>query len=222
MKKNNEDLQNKVIELLNKSQITGYQIEKDTGITEATISNYRNGKTKPTKANAEILLKYLTSTGEMLKNGTSNIKSVQPFIQETIVSVPFVSARATATFIESCCEEADILETMPVFGITEEELKKYRYIVFEISGNSMEPTIMDKSYVLAKPVDIGNWEYAAGVHIVVYSDLMVVKRIKNNDLLHKDMLTLCSDNPGAGEQTVRKSDIRGMWKVLRVIWQEIF
>jgi predicted transcriptional regulator len=70
MKKNKGDLEKlrqRVLELLKKSKETNYQIGKDTGITEATIGNYRNKKTKPTEANANILVKYLTGKDDMLK-----------------------------------------------------------------------------------------------------------------------------------------------------------
>jgi hypothetical protein len=76
MKKNKEDLEKlrqRVLELLKKSKNTNYQIGKDTGITEATIGNYRNKKTKPTEANANILIKYLTGEGERIKNGNAPV-----------------------------------------------------------------------------------------------------------------------------------------------------
>lgn len=48
----------KALSLLLKSEKSGYQIWKDTSITEGSIGNYRSGKTKPTVANANILIKY--------------------------------------------------------------------------------------------------------------------------------------------------------------------
>lgn len=53
------DLQiEKILEILKESEITSYRISKDTGITQATLGNYRNGKTIPTQANALILKRY--------------------------------------------------------------------------------------------------------------------------------------------------------------------
>ena len=53
------DLQiKKILEILKESELTAYRIEKDTGITQATVGNYRNGKTIPTQANALILKRY--------------------------------------------------------------------------------------------------------------------------------------------------------------------
>jgi ABC-type transporter Mla subunit MlaD len=64
-KENLEKLQKEVLNLLNKSKRSNYQIGKDTGITEATIGNYRSKKTKPTEANSNILMEYFTGKGNV-------------------------------------------------------------------------------------------------------------------------------------------------------------
>lgn len=51
---------NKIIEKIKKTSDSNYKIAKETGITEATIGNYKNGKTTPTKANLKLLLKYFS------------------------------------------------------------------------------------------------------------------------------------------------------------------
>ena len=48
----------KILEVLKKSELTAYEISKSTHITQATIGNYRNGKTIPTQANALILKQF--------------------------------------------------------------------------------------------------------------------------------------------------------------------
>ena len=48
----------KAIELISNSTLSNYNIAKDTGITEASIGNYRNGNTRPTLANANIIIDY--------------------------------------------------------------------------------------------------------------------------------------------------------------------
>lgn len=49
-----------VLKMLMESKETNYAIAKATQLTEKTIWNYRKGETRPTKANALILLKYFT------------------------------------------------------------------------------------------------------------------------------------------------------------------
>lgn len=45
----------KIIEVLKNSSISAYEISKNTRISQATIGNYRKGRTIPTQANALIL-----------------------------------------------------------------------------------------------------------------------------------------------------------------------
>ncbi|MDR1200869.1 MAG: S24 family peptidase [Tannerellaceae bacterium] len=49
---------NQAVSWLKKSDVSGYSIEKVTGITQASISNWRNEKAKPTLANASTLIQY--------------------------------------------------------------------------------------------------------------------------------------------------------------------
>jgi hypothetical protein len=164
---------------------------------------------------------FLHDVGNLLVN-ESNIKSATPLIPEDVIHVPFVSRKATASFIESFCDEAEISETIAVTELTEEELKKHRYIVFEIDGDSMYPTLKNGSKILSKIVDASNWEYCnGGVYVVCYSSYLVAKRIKKNCLMEGNTLTLHSDNEMYGETTVRKSDIRGIWEAVRIVNQKI-
>jgi transcriptional regulator with XRE-family HTH domain len=48
----------KIINILKESELTSYKISKETGITQATIGNYRRGKSIPTQANALILKRF--------------------------------------------------------------------------------------------------------------------------------------------------------------------
>ena len=63
----------KIIDCLNESSFSSYYISRKTGISQATLGNYRNGKTKPTQANALILkrlfgIEFLDENGSFLQN----------------------------------------------------------------------------------------------------------------------------------------------------------
>ena len=162
----------------------------------------------------------LTGEPPMLKS-ESNVKSAEPFLREDLVEIPFVSRLAAATFIETNCCARDISETISVHGITKEELDKNGYVVFEVDGDSMYPTVKDNSRILAKPIAQHEWEYTTGVCFVCYGGSLVVKRIKKNNLVLDNVLTLSSDNESAGEATIRRDDIRGIWKAVSIISQKI-
>jgi len=50
------------------SNVSNYKIAKDTGITEATIGNYKNRNTSPTLANANIIIDYFNKKKSELSN----------------------------------------------------------------------------------------------------------------------------------------------------------
>jgi transcriptional regulator with XRE-family HTH domain len=68
--KNINELQEKSLKFLRESALSGYQIAKETGISEATIGNWRNGNTNPNFANSKLLIEYF-ETGKGLKNTQS-------------------------------------------------------------------------------------------------------------------------------------------------------
>ena len=67
----------KILEVLKNSELTAYKIAKDTGITQATLGNYRSGKTIPTQANALILKHYFKiDFGKNMGDFSQNSNSV--------------------------------------------------------------------------------------------------------------------------------------------------
>ena len=63
----------KIIDILRESPFSSYYISKQTRISQATLGNYRNGRTKPTQANALILkrffgIEFLDENGSFLQN----------------------------------------------------------------------------------------------------------------------------------------------------------
>lgn len=72
------DLQiKKILDILKESEISSYKISKDTGLTQSTLGNYRNGKSFPTQANALILKRYFgIDFADQFGNFSENSNSV--------------------------------------------------------------------------------------------------------------------------------------------------
>lgn len=87
LKKNSKMTQNadnqteKLLTLLKESKLTAYKISQKTGISQAAIHNYRNGKTKPNLAVTKLLLQFFSDensekkqkNSENVINGNNNI-----------------------------------------------------------------------------------------------------------------------------------------------------
>ena len=74
MDKNFANLCDRLSYLINNKSITPYTIWKETGISQATLSNILNGKTKSiSRKNLEILSKYFKIEKEWLRSGNGSI-----------------------------------------------------------------------------------------------------------------------------------------------------
>lgn len=95
-----------------------------------------------------------------------------------------------------------------------------RYRVFEVSGDSMEPTLKEGFHVVAERVEPEFWDTTAQyyIYVVVTDDRIMVKRLFRKDA---DSFVLISDNEEFYPQFVmKKQDIKELWLVKRKIdWE---
>lgn len=162
----------------------------------------------------------LTGEGEISAN-RNDAKYVAPYIGENLTNVPYVSIDAAASFIESLYEMDYDIDTYGVMPENGEVLDDGTYMVFQVRGNSMEPTIPDHAKILTKKINEGLWENASGVIVIIYGKTLSVKRILKNSLFCNNVLTLKADNPIHGQVDVSRSEIRGIWQALRIVSQKI-
>lgn len=153
------------------------------------------------------------------KNSTA--REVKPYLREELVNVPYVSIDAKASFVESLYNNTYEEETYGIMAEGGEELNDTEYKVFQIDGDSMTPSIPDKSKVLARIIPDTKWEEASGVVLVVYGKTLTIKRVLKNCLFDKNFITLKADNPIHGQVDVERNEIRGIWQAIRIVSQRI-
>ena len=215
---------------LSYKNLSSRELERQCNISNGVmgrLSQSTSPKTlKRIEENSDLNVSWLLSgEGEMIKlsNNTARmLGEVYTSTQgdENVVMVDYVPGTATATFIEYIGEGNPGLEKIAV-------LKQYgetydnSYKVFEVIGESMSPRIPNRAKILTKEIPSFKWGQAEGVVVIVFGDEVVVKRIINNRLDINNSLTLSSDNPMYGERQVALSDIRAMYKAIRIISAEI-
>ncbi len=95
-----------------------------------------------------------------------------------------------------------------------------RYRVFEVSGDSMEPTLKEHFHVVAERVEPEYWDATAQfyIHVIVTEDRIMVKRLFRKS---KVDYVLISDNEEFYPQFILpRSEIRELWLVKRKIdWE---
>ena len=206
------------------------KFERLAGLSNGYISNL---KSSPSPEKLTMIFKVsddlnrdwlLYGEGDMLKdkNDTAEIVGVaSKVISDNAVLVKFFDVNPSATFQEldeSVSQGYDTLEVVPIHG----ERIDDTYVVFEIHGDSMVPTLLSHARILCKEIPEQRWQYAEGVVVISYRDKVVVKRIAVNDILGNSMMTLKSDNPDYGLEDVQLSDIHCIYKAKRIISQDIF
>lgn len=223
----NESIQHRLRQLFDELRLTIYQVAKDTNENPSKFYNILNGRAKPSYDTIlNLLEQYPQINADFIFRGIRPILNpasdadVPPVImpEADMVEIPFVPVRFYASFIESVSDgiRATDLET---FRVGRPLANAYtNAVVIEVQGNSMSPQLVSGAKVMAVPVDEGDWVYqSGGVFAVMYRDYLVIKRIRENKLLTNRHLTLYSDHPNGGSVTVSATDLRGLWRVVRIV-----
>lgn len=95
--KEKEEKISKALMFVKTTSLTPYRIAQDTKITEATIGNYKNGKTKPTLANAEILIRYFEEINNLEIDISGLNKQTRDTNNDTRPRIPYDAAAGTLT-----------------------------------------------------------------------------------------------------------------------------
>ena len=222
----------RLYEVMNALKLSDYRVYTDVPeITKNMMVKLRNGETK--EASSKILEPFckhykqvnptyiLIGEGPMFLTESSDAQPIKTYINDELIEVPIVDADAAATFIENMYDQHYNVDKYGVMQEEGEDLNSGEYVVFKVVGESMVPTIPDKAKVLAMRIPEERWEELSGVVFVVYGKMFVIKRILKNSLFINNIITLKSYNPLYGQMEADRTEIRGMWKAIRIVSQRI-
>lgn len=112
------------------------------------------------------------------------------------------------------------VDELEVMNVPNMPYRGDRYRVFEVSGDSMEPTLKEGFHVVGEFVDPDYWNSTAQfyIYVVVTEDRIMVKRLYRKD---EESYVCISDNEEFYPQFVLpKSEIKELWLVKRKIdWE---
>lgn len=224
-------LKERLLNFIKFQGLTVSGFESKVGLSNGSVSRTNDNMRRRTVeaisvAFPELNTKWLlTGEGEMLQpnNFESNAKEIGRVYpvgskDDEVIMVDFVPVAATASFIENLSDGcAGWEEKTPLILEGNERAEANSLRIFEVDGESMYPTLLSGARVLAKEIPERSWHYAEGVVVAVYSEFVTVKRVAANRLLTDNYIILRSDNEKYGEMTVPLSDLRGLFKVKRII-----
>jgi transcriptional regulator with XRE-family HTH domain len=231
-------ISDRISELRYRLRLSKDALGEIAGISGTSINNIENGKTKNPGADvlSAIATKLGISTawlllgeGEMLLSEVDQQKTsphIAPndahavgFLSDMpAVELPHASFKTWASFIELGGADVGSNGNLPTLlyrlppGRTAADYEGA--IVFDIEGDSMEPTMSSGQQVIAWFIPESKWEHLHNTACVVaYDDTVTVKAILDNDLFINNRLTLRATRQGGGSFTVGRSSINSIWEV---------
>ncbi len=160
--------------LLKSKNISNYKVSKETGITQTTLSAWKNGKITPKTDTLQkiadyfgVSLDYLTGNTVDDNNETNTIKSVRiPVLGKVSAGIPI---EAIENF------ESEEWEEIP-----QSMASKWEYFALKIKGKSMEPKFSEGDVVIVrKQPTLESGEI--GVIVVNGCDATVKKVVKQTN-----------------------------------------
>lgn len=151
-----EEIIKKSLDLLKEAKVSNYRIAKETGLSESAIGRYKNEKSRPTLANARILIQYFEGTlPEIAVNGA------KPVSEFTFLNVPFVPVYAQGSYPKGYGDQ-EYIESLPTMPIIVDRNYKGKYRVFEVQGDSMDDgsrnALYDGDKILCREVKHELWK----------------------------------------------------------------
>jgi repressor LexA len=209
------------------------------GVSGTSIGNIESGATKNPGAdllgaiatklgvNPSWLLtgegSMLTADAEALKispypPGQTNTHAIGLLSDIPVIKLRRVSFKARASFGYMHMQrfkDGDIFDTVLFRLPPGREEQDYKdAVVFDIEGDSMEPSLRDGQQIIAWEIPESKWEYLHNTACVVaYAEEVTVKAILKNDLNNTDGLTLHATGGPGGSFTVARKDINSIWEV---------
>jgi len=127
---------------------------------------------------------------------------------------PLVTKDAEAGYLEKC-QDPEFIKTLDGYRIPGFEEGNFR--MFQVSGNSMNPSLFDDEIVIAEALEDFDSVQANRMSVIITKEGIVVKRVfpqPNRSLLFK------SDNPKFKSYKVTYQNIIEMWEIKAKITSE--
>lgn len=134
-----------------------------------------------------------------------------PRNDERIVHVPVPAQAGYANGFD----DPVFMRELPVFTLPDYRFKTGTHRSFDVSGDSMEPTVFEGDKLICSYVEPSQWEHSIKdnfVYVVVTAGDVLVKRVQNQLSTQKSLI-LISDNQFYEPYKVHLSELKEVWSV---------
>lgn len=223
-----EEIIKKAIDLLKTSSESGYKISKATGITEASISNWRKGIKEPSLPNAKILIQHFNLDVTSNNMAITTEEEYQSAVEQGLILLPETNFKFSAG------------QTQLISGT--EDITRYWYLpdckdcegVAQVVGRSMSPTLPSGSWVALKrysiPIDNPNTIPFGNIFGIVVEDketgdftghIKILRRYKDTNLARKYWIAHSINEEEFDDFDIEISQVRSLWIVKQHIVSDI-
>lgn len=193
--------------------ITANEAAVKIGEGNSKLYQIVNGKTRPSFVTIQQLIKaYPRINANFILTGKLPILHTN--------SAEIIGTSLTYVYLPVITHNSltDMQETYPVLLRDRLSSDLSDCVVVKATDNSMLPRIVPGTVLLAKPVPVVDWSYLNSSLVVVsYRNVLVIRRVKENDLITTGRLTLYSDSESGGYVHIKRDDINSIWRVIEIV-----
>jgi len=208
----------KVRELNNLSQ---KDLAKKIGVSTVVYGKYERGVTEPGISKLEKIAEILNVTPNDLlldDESVSQVNEDQVFLTRTTVNVDRVNLKVSAGHSGVASQEREQVDQEHWPVLPSKTPAGYRWVVFQVDGDSMFPTIEHNDYICCDLVDDG---YSPGVYMIRFQDgsfsCKQIQKIMDRSSDDYGKLELISHNRSYGSQVITVDSVSKAWRVIKVI-----
>lgn len=154
----------------------------------------------------------------------SDAQLVGPVTTQVTAELPYISVSGRSIFYDAAGEVLSFLitEKRRVYLRGTPTRMYENRIVFEVDGDLMEPYISSGDEVIAVPVPVASWELEQNaIYVIAYAvaaaGVVTIKKIVENELASRGILTLRPYRADLAPSVVRRADIRAIYRVERIM-----
>ena len=219
-----EELLQEALYLINKYNVTAYEIEKHTPLTAVGVQKIINGDSKrPLENTLKTIISYIKQN-YIDKEGSIKQQEIpqgelKPKEYSTSIKVRLVSNKAKAGWSEGYYNE-EYLEELPFVMIDADENYKGKYLAFEVDGDSMEPDYLEGDIVNCREIQRHLWgsklHYKDWDFVVAHStNGIMLKEITAHNIATGD-ITCHSLNPKYEDFVLNLHQVAHLYNVVEV------
>lgn len=190
------------------SKLTQQEFAGTLGITQGNLSLIESGKIL-------VNLETLTKICQLYKVEYSWLIDGALSYGNLDHLIPLVDTKASAGYPKQC-SEMDYIDRLPKYRIPGFDEGDYR--IYQISGESMQPTLIPNDYVVCIRVDNIERIVSGSLIVIVTHHDIYIRRLRANT---HDSVILDSDNALYKSYEIRKNEITEVWAIQTKITQAL-